>query len=475
MKLCLTTILCVTLSGVNVSHAAVVFSTFGSGGTFDPLNGSIIEGPSSAFPQIIAEQFSPSSTVFLDGVDLAVSSSLGTPELDVSIFSDIGGIPGTELESVYIPSFVDGLVTAGFSGNVQLDAGSNYWLAVSTTGSNAQTWLDTSPTVFGTQAASEDDGATWTAFNTDPFSRAAFLVNGTPIGPADPPDIPFIAPGEAWRFFKGLSEPSAGLAWTTETFSDSTWDFGNGGFGYDTNVTTQAGLLSNVGTELTDMRDDGVNQNAYSSLYLRRTFSVVNPFEISELVLELDYDDSFIAYVNGLEVARSSFGAVDIPEPFDALGANHESTNGDSGQLLERYFIDLATDFPDLLQAGSGNVLAIQGLNLTLDDSDFVLSQISLGGNVLLSAGADFNGDGFVDAADLMDWGASFGLDAGGDADNDGDTDGADFLAWQRQFTGPSTSVGHGVPEPSSLATASLFLVMFAFARSIDGHARNES
>ncbi|QDS97662.1 choice-of-anchor R domain-containing protein [Adhaeretor mobilis] len=442
---------CLTHAWSATSYAAVTFSTFGPGGAYDSLNGSIIEGPSSPFPQIIAEQFSPSTSVLLDGVDLAIANSAGTAEIGVSVYADSGGVPGAVLESVGMASFIDGVVTAPFSGNVQLDVGSTYWLAVDTGGANVQMWLDTTPTVFGTQSVSEDDGVSWFSYNTDPFSRAAFVVDGTPVGPADPPDIPLINAGEAWRYFKGLAEPSTGLEWSGQTFSDSTWNFGNGGFGYDTDLATQAGLLSSVGTELSDMRDDGVNQNAYTTLYLRRNFSVVNPFEISELVLELDYDDAFIAYVNAVEVARSSFGTVGLPEPFDGLGADHESTNGAPGHILERYVIDLTNDFPDLLQAGSENVLAIHGLNTSIDDADFVLSQISLGGNVSLAAGADFNGDGYVDATDLSVWATAFGIDNGGDADSDGDSDGKDFIVWQRQFTGSAVVGGVAVPEPASL------------------------
>ncbi len=451
MKKWLSTIFCLVLGWTSTAHADVAFSTFGPSNGFDALSGSIIEGPSSEFPQIIAEKFSPTNSILLDGVELALTADIGIPSLGVSIYSDLGGVPGTELEFVGLPSFADGIVSAPFTGNVQLDSGSNYWLAVSTGDSSIQLWNDTAPSLFGTQAVSEDGGASWFAYNTDPFSRAAFRVNGTLLGPADPPDLPLINPGTGWRFFRGLAEPSTGIDWTTQAFDDTTWDFGNSGFGYDTDVATQAGLLSHVGMELMDMRDDGVNQDAYTSLYLRRNFSVVNPFEINELIFELDYDDSFIAYVNGVEIARSVFGTEGTPEPFDGLGTDHESTNGDANLPLERYVIDLATDFPDLLQAGSANVLAIHGLNTALDDDDFVLSQISLGGNVLLSAGADFNGDGSVDGDDLTLWEPAYGQNADADADLDGDSDGADFLAWQQQYTGPAQVVAVAVPEPASL------------------------
>ncbi len=455
-------ILCLALLTTCEVRAEIAFSTFGPSGTFDALNGSIIEGPGSDFPQAIAEQFSPTTSIFLDSVDLAVTSSIGAAEFSLSIFSDSVGVPGVSLESIDVASFSDGIVTVNFSGNTQLDVGSTYWLGMFTTAANTQLWLDTTPTQFGQQAVSEDDGATWFAFNTDPFSRAAFSVSGMAVTPTQPPDIFYIAPGEAWRYFRGLTEPSVGTAWTTAGFDDQAWDFDLGGFGYDNDVATQAGLLSNVATELTDMRDDGMNLDAYTSVYLRRTFNVVNPFDISELILELDYDDSFIAYVNGVEVARSTFGIVDVPEPFDGLGSDHESTNGDANQPLEQFIIDIANDFPGLLQSGSSNVLAIHGLNSTLDDSDFVLSQISLSGNVLLPFGADFDGSGFIDGDDLTVWGSSYGSATGADADADGDSDGRDFLAWQQQFSPsvPTLASSQPIPEPASLWLLSLIALL---------------
>jgi hypothetical protein len=214
------------------------------------------------------------------------------------------------------------------------------------------------------------------------------------------------------------------------------------------------------------MRDDGVNLDAFTSLYLRRAFNVVNPIDISELILELDYDDSFIAYVNGVEVARSAFGTTGTPEPFDGLGADHESTNGDPTGSLERFVVDIANDFPGLLLSGGSNVLAIHGLNSTLDDADFVLSQISLGANVLLPFGADFDGSGFVDGDDLTTWGASYGSGSGADANGDGDSDGADFLAWQREFSGNASLAALAVPEPSSLLLLSLGFMLSIFPRN---------
>jgi hypothetical protein len=68
----------------------------------------------------------------------------------------------------------------------------------------------------------------------------------------------------------------------------------------------------------------------------------------------------------------------------------------------------------------------------------------------------DFNGDGFVDAADLNDpvlgWKARFGVDLDGD----------DFLVWQRNLgagTPPATVAAAAVPEPTTALLALMGIV----------------
>ena len=68
---------------------------------------------------------------------------------------------------------------------------------------------------------------------------------------------------------------------------------------------------------------------------------------------------------------------------------------------------------------------------------------------------ADFNQDGFVNAADYTVWrdnlGSTSATSLSGDADGDLDVDGNDFLVWQQQFgTVPSSVESASVPEPGS-------------------------
>lgn len=87
-----------------------------------------------------------------------------------------------------------------------------------------------------------------------------------------------------WRYFIGTSEPPA--EWINKDFIDSTWPEGHGGFGYGDD-------------------DDGTIIIPVSSVYLRIKFTLNNFDQIEKAILLADYDDAYIAYLNGIEISRS--------------------------------------------------------------------------------------------------------------------------------------------------------------------------
>lgn len=165
--------------------------------------------------------------------------------------------------------------------------------------------------------------------------------------------------GAGWKYFKGTREPSPGgngaatTEWTRVDFNDSTWTAGSTGIGYGDNDDA---------TTLSDMR------NNYVSVYLRREFTVADPQALSNLLLSIDYDDGFVAYLNGTEIARSeTMEDTGTPPPFnrDANGS-HEA-----GEQFESYAL---SEFRSLLKpAPQKNVLAIQVHNIATNSSDLSL------------------------------------------------------------------------------------------------------
>ena len=58
-------------------------------------------------------------------------------------------------------------------------------------------------------------------------------------------------------------------------------------------------------TVLNDMQQTAA-QAGYLTVYLRKTFTVTNPTAVDNLIFGVDYDDGFVAYLNGVEVARDN-------------------------------------------------------------------------------------------------------------------------------------------------------------------------
>lgn len=111
----------------------------------------------------------------------------------------------------------------------------------------------------------------------------------------------------------------------------------------------------------TDTRSAMSGSNA--TLFLRVPFVVENPQVLTRWVLRLRYDDGFVAWLNGEEILRRN-----APE---TLAWNSTATA--EGPTEEEAF-NLAA-FEQLIVAGT-NVLAIQGLNLSAVDPDFLFAPV---------------------------------------------------------------------------------------------------
>jgi hypothetical protein len=94
---------------------------------------------------------------------------------------------------------------------------------------------------------------------------------------------------------------------------------------------------------------------------------------LADLTLAIKYDDGFVTYLNGTEVARRNAPGGASPLPFDAAATT--SRPNDQAVVTER--IDLSA-FRNLLVDGQ-NVLAVHALNASADDDDFLIRPELLG------------------------------------------------------------------------------------------------
>jgi len=63
----------------------------------------------------------------------------------------------------------------------------------------------------------------------------------------------------------------------------------------------------------------------YISVYARKTFTVSDASAVTGMTLRMDYDDGFVAYINGQEVARAKMPG-GTPNNNTAASGNHEAS-----------------------------------------------------------------------------------------------------------------------------------------------------
>jgi len=179
-----------------------------------------------------------------------------------------------------------------------------------------------------------------------------------------------------WRYFKGRTTPAlqGTNQWYRPEFDDSGWGAPKpSSFGYGPSYEI---------TELSDMMSD------YLTLFTRAPFHVANPASITRLNLAVDYDDGFVAYLNGVEIARRNMPAGPANHDTAASSVRDSSRKGMHSyndltwDPQEKEFIEVD---PALLVAGT-NVLAVSGHNQHVDSADFALLA-ELYANVTLTRG----------------------------------------------------------------------------------------
>jgi hypothetical protein len=155
-----------------------------------------------------------------------------------------------------------------------------------------------------------------------------------------------------------VPEQPVDAQWTDPGYNDLLWIPGTGGVGY--------------GDE-----DDNTVIDPCISVYCRYEFEITDPGVIESLILDVDFDDGFVAYLNGTELGRSLMGRSGSPTSWDQAADDwHEAQLYSGGSPLR---ILLADSLLTELFSGT-NVLAIEVHNQSVSSSD-------LSSNIFLHAG----------------------------------------------------------------------------------------
>ena len=160
-----------------------------------------------------------------------------------------------------------------------------------------------------------------------------------------------------WQFIKGLAEASTPAdAWRAPAFDDAGWSNAPTPFYYGDPYNT----AEIPGTLLSDM------QNNYTSIYLRRQFTVANLSAVTNLLLTAQSDDGFLAWINGVEVVRFNLPAGEVP--FSAVTLASTSEPNSRGAAYLNYTLP----DPAAYLVEGANVLTIHAFNQSLTaSSDF--------------------------------------------------------------------------------------------------------
>ena len=163
-------------------------------------------------------------------------------------------------------------------------------------------------------------------------------------GNSDQPEF-YLLGYDSYRYWKGSDAPSEGDEWTEPDFDDSAWLVGDGMHGY--------GSIDMLSTQLRDMRGN------YSSVFLRREFSISNADTLKNAYLYVFYSGGFVCHLNGVEIARAN-----VPQ-----SATHE-TLATRIHNVNDYVIYQIENADGLFQ-DRGNVIAVAGFNSDLNRTSF--------------------------------------------------------------------------------------------------------
>ena len=154
-----------------------------------------------------------------------------------------------------------------------------------------------------------------------------------------------ISSGDDWKYWIPTSEPLTN--WRFASFNDSNWLTGKSGFGFGDN-------------------DDATTIPRSNSIFIRKKFTISDLTKIRQLMFHMDYDDGFVAYLNGVEIARANMlNRGDFPR-FDVFAnALHEAL---IYQKLPPEAFSVSN--PASILKNGENILAIQVHNSDLTSSD---------------------------------------------------------------------------------------------------------
>ncbi|MFN8165572.1 MAG: CotH kinase family protein [Bacteroidia bacterium] len=153
--------------------------------------------------------------------------------------------------------------------------------------------------------------------------------------------------GTTWKYYYG-STP-ADTNWRNNSFNDASWSSGPGGIGFGDG-------------------DDATTIPQGTTVLMRKSFTIADTSQIVKAIFNIDYDDGFVAYLNGVEIARANIGLAGIRPGYADLAILAHEAQMYQGFKPDSFFVDRNV-FRSAVRQGT-NVLAVEVHNQTLTSAD---------------------------------------------------------------------------------------------------------
>ncbi len=152
---------------------------------------------------------------------------------------------------------------------------------------------------------------------------------------------------DSWSYI--VPNASTSSNWIQPSFAVASWQTGPGGFGF------------------ADGDDNTIIPTSSVSVYHRIDFNIVDLSVIAKVILNMDYDDGYVAYLNGIEISRNGIGGTGQPA-YNALATISHEAALYQGNYPDQIVFNIA-DLNGILLNGM-NTLAIETHNQTATSSD---------------------------------------------------------------------------------------------------------
>ena len=171
--------------------------------------------------------------------------------------------------------------------------------------------------------------------------------------------VTFISTGSVVRVHVPASD-ALGTNWLAVAFDDRAWIQGANGVGFENSPGDPVNYAPMIGTDVGSLMFDRA-----ASCYVRLPLVVSNVTQFTRWKLRMQYDDGFVAWLNGEEVVRRNAPA--------SLAWNSVATaeREDTEAIVPEVF-DLSLFAEETLVPGT-NILAIQLLNTGFSSSDLIV------------------------------------------------------------------------------------------------------